>query len=417
MNVTIAAGARSGSVRIPSSKSQAHRLLILAALGKRPTALQIRGISEDIAATIRCLNALGAKIRQDGEIVFVTPIETVCSPCELPCGESGSTLRFLLPVVAALGAEAAFLRKGRLPERPLAPLDGELKKHGVRLAEDGEKLLVSGQLQPGAYRLPGNVSSQFFTGLLLALPLLSAESTLEIEGTLESAPYVEMTEQALALANISVSKKEKTYQIPGNQSAFLPEKCAVEGDWSNAAFFLCAGALSQKGVTVHGLRMDSAQGDRAVLDVLRAMGAEVTSSEDAVTVRRKMLRAVQIDASAIPDLIPVLAAAASAAEGETKIYNAARLRLKESDRLKTTAAMLTSLGADVTELTDGLIVRGKESLSGGTAEAFGDHRIAMSAAVASSVCREAVTICGSESVNKSYPQFWADFAALKGGSL
>ena len=417
MNVTIAPGARCGSVRIPSSKSQAHRLLILAALGKRPAALQIRGISEDIAATINCLRALGAKIRQDGETVFVTPLEAVCSPCVLPCGESGSTLRFLLPVVSALGAEATFLRQGRLPERPLAPLDDALKKHGVHLAEDGEKLFVSGQLQPGAYRLPGNVSSQFFTGLLLALPLLWAESTLEIEGTLESAPYVEMTEQALALANISVSKETKVYKIGGNQSAFLPEKCVVEGDWSNAAFFLCAGALSEEGVTVRGLRMDSAQGDRAVLDVLRAMGAEVASSDDAVTVRRKKLSAVQLDASAIPDLVPVLAAVASAAEGETKIYNAARLRLKESDRIQTTAAMLSSLGADVNEQPDGLIIRGKEILSGGTAEAFGDHRIAMSAAVASAACSDAVTICGSESVNKSYPQFWADFAALKGGNL
>ena len=416
MNRTIMPGPRSGRVKIPASKSQAHRLLICAALGSGETVLRCDGISRDIAATVACLNALGAEIREEGGCLRVRPICAVPEGgCLLPCGESGSTLRFLLPVVGALGAEAVFLREGRLPERPLAPLDAELAAHGMTLREDGARLFCGGTLRPGAYHLPGNVSSQYVSALLFALPLLEGESRLRITAPLESAAYVTMTEEALRLAGIEISKHNLDYIIHGSQRGSLPETLCVEGDWSNAAFFLVMGALSQQGVRVCGLNGNSAQGDRAVLAVLRAFGAVVTETEDEILVRRGMLRGQRIDAAPIPDLIPVLSVLASVADGETRIVNAGRLRLKESDRLASTTAMLRALGAEIEELPDRLLIRGKKQLAGGTADSAGDHRIAMATAAAAAACAELVTIIGAECVQKSYPRFWDDFDALMEG--
>ena len=334
MNQTVLPGPRTGSVRIPASKSQAHRLLICAALGARPVALQCDGVSADIAATARCLCALGADITDDGTGTFrIVPIAgEMPVHADMLCGESGSTLRFLLPVVGALGADVTFHMEGRLPERPLSPLDAVLTAHGMTIRRDGALLHVAGQLRPGTYELPGDVSSQYISGLLMALPP-AGESTLAVTGRLESAGYIAMTEDALRLSGICLQKQERTYTIPGGQTARLPAQCHVEGDWSNTAFFLCMGALSPAGVTVTGLAAASSQGDRAVLDVLRRFGADVlrhrTPSPSGAA-----LHGITIDAAPIPDLIPVLSVVAALADGETQIVNAARLRLKESDRLE-----------------------------------------------------------------------------------
>ena len=418
MKRTITPGARTGCVRIPASKSQAHRLLICAALGKEATEIVCDGISADIAATARCLNALGAKIEETETGFLVSPIKKVPEGrCELYCGESGSTLRFLLPIVGALGAQAAFHREGRLPQRPLAPLDGVLTAHGMTLAEDGDLLLCSGRLRAGNYEIAGNVSSQYISGLLMALPRLHADSSLHVTGTLESAAYVAMTEDALRLSEIQLTKTGAAYAIPGGQVFRLPKHTKVEGDWSNAAFFLCMGALSSEGARVVGLDLSSSQGDRGVLDVLRAFGASVEACGDTVTVRRGALRGVTIDASPIPDLIPVLSVIASVAAGETKVENAYRLRLKESDRLKSTAALLRALGGQVEEKEDGLVITGVPALHGGAVQTQNDHRLAMSAAVAACAAAGAVTVDNDACVAKSYPRFWDDFAALKGESL
>lgn len=418
MKRTITPGARTGCVRIPASKSQAHRLLICAALGEEATEIVCDGISADIAATARCLNALGATIEQTTEGFLVSPIKKVPEGrCELYCGESGSTLRFLLPIVGALGAQAAFHREGRLPQRPLAPLDGVLTAHGMTLAEDGDLLLCSGRLRAGNYEIAGNVSSQYISGLLMALPRLHADSSLHVTGTLESAAYVAMTEDALRLSEIQLTKTGAAYAIPGRQMFRLPKHTKVEGDWSNAAFFLCMGALSSEGVRVEGLDLSSSQGDRGVLDVLRAFGASVEACGDTVTVRRGVLRGVTIDASPIPDLIPVLSVIASVAAGETRVENAYRLRLKESDRLKSTAALLRALGGQVEEKKDGMVITGVPALHGGAVQTQNDHRLAMSAAVAACAAAGAVTVDNDACVAKSYPRFWDDFAALKGESL
>ncbi len=414
MNTTVRHGARTGRVHIPASKSQAHRLLICAALGEGECTLRCEGASNDITATVRCLNALGADIRIEGEEITVRPIERAKEgTCILPCGESGSTLRFLLPLVGALGADAVFEMEGRLPQRPLAPLDAVLEAHGMRLERDGARRICSGKLRAGTYSVSGGVSSQYISGLLMALPRLDGVSRLEVTGQLESAPYVAMTEAALELARLKFEKNDNVYTVPGAQRAAMPRHCAVEGDWSNAAFFLCMGALSPQGVTVDGLDLRSPQGDRAVLDILRRLGADVQEHGGSVTVRRAALTGCTVDAREIPDLIPVLSVTAAAAQGETRIVNAARLRLKESDRLASTARLISALGGNITELEDGLIIRGVPALAGGTTDACRDHRIAMSAAVAASVSRGDVTILGSDCAAKSYPGFWDDLDGLE----
>ena len=418
MKRTIIPGARTGRVRIPASKSQAHRLLICAALGEEKTEVVCDGISADIAATAKCLSALGAKIEEMETGFLVSPIKKVPEGrCELYCGESGSTLRFLLPIVGALGVQAAFHREGRLPQRPLAPLDGVLTAHGMTLSEDGDILLCSGQLQAGDYEIAGNVSSQYISGLLMALPRLAGESTLTVTGTLESAAYVAMTEDALRLSSVKFSKNGASYAIPGGQRCRLPARTAVEGDWSFAACFLCMGALAKEGIRVEGLNLKSSQGDRGVLDVLRAFGAAVSEEENAVTVRRGTLRGVMVDASPIPDLIPVLSVVASVAEGETRVENAYRLRLKESDRLQSTAALLCALGGRVEEQEDGLVITGVPALHGGAVETQNDHRLAMSAATAACAATGEVTVDNDACVAKSYPRFWEDYGSLKGEVL
>ena len=416
MTATVSPGPRTGRVTIPASKSQAHRLLICAALGREPVELVCGGPSADILATAKCLNALGADIQQTAPDRFsVRPIAAAPgAPAQLACGESGSTLRFLLPLVGALGAEGAFVMEGRLPQRPLAPFDSVLKEHGMTLHQEGSRLRCGGQLRPGDYTLPGDVSSQYISGLLMALPRLAGGSTLTVTGHMESAGYVAMTEDALRLSGIRFTREGQSWRIPGGQCCRLPGLCRVEGDWSNAAFFLCAGALSPEGITVEGLSLTSSQGDRAVVDILRAFGAQVTEGNNSVTVRKGALRGITIDAAPIPDLIPALSAVAAAAEGTTYIENAGRLRLKESDRLKSTAALLSALGGQAEEQEAGLVIRGRARLDGGTVDTWNDHRIAMAAAVAACACRGPVTVTGRQCVAKSYPRFWEDFQQLKG---
>ena len=408
VDVTVHPGRLSGTIPAIPSKSAAHRLLILAALADGKTDIACPAVSKDILATANCLAALGAEIERRPWGFSVTPGKAP-KRADLPCGESGSTLRFLLPVAAALGVEATFHLEGRLPKRPLAPLDGQLTAHGVTLTRPTEDTLrCAGQLTPGDFTLPGNVSSQYVTGLLLALPLLSGTSTLTVTGQVESAPYIALTEEALSQVGALPEKTNWQYDIlPRRYQS--PGKARVEGDWSNAAFFLAAGA------SVTGLDMESSQGDRAILELLRRFGASVTVAEDTAAVSWDQLHGIDIDAAAIPDLVPVLAVLAAVAEGKTRIYHAQRLRLKESDRLAAVASLLKNLGGAVEITADGLLIQGT-GLSGGRVESFNDHRIAMAAAVAGTLASQPVTIHGAEAVEKSYPGFFEDFQAL-GGSL
>ena len=415
MNITLKNGQRCGMTSAPSSKSHAQRLLICAGLGASGVTLDCGDISKDIAAAASCVQTLCADVTELHEGVL--RVEPCAKPSKgvkvLHCGESGSTLRFLIPVCGALGESVVFKMEGRLSERPLSPLDEVLTEHGMTLERIGTELHCSGKLTGGEFEIAGNVSSQFISGLLFALPLLNTDSTLAVTGKLESSAYIAMTENALRRSGIEFAKNDNVYAIPGNQRYRLNEACTVEGDLSNAAFFLCMGAFSEEGITVKNIPSDTSQGDRKILDILCSFGADVTVSGNSVTVRKGKLSACTVDASEIPDLVPVVSVVASVAEGDTHIINAARVRLKESDRLMTTAALLNGLGASVEELPDGLIIHGGSRLLGGTVNSFNDHRIAMSAAVASCICTEAVVVTGCECVNKSFPKFWDNFGRLE----
>ena len=410
-------GGRTGSVEIPASKSRAHRLLICASLGKNTVELRCEGVSRDIQATMDCLKALGAVIDREDDRIRVVPVRPgrhTAGTAELPCGESGSTLRFLLPVVGALGRTAVFRMEGRLPERPLQPLGDLLTDHGMTLRREENLLFCDGRLRAGMYRIPGNISSQYVSGLLFALPLLAEESALEVTDRIESADYIAMTEDALSLFGWQFEKQGWRYRFPagekrGESTSVLP----VERDWSSAAFFLALGALGGGGITIRGMNLQSRQGDRRMLPLMRALGAEVREEKTEITIRPGRMRGMEIDASGIPDLVPILAVTASLAEGETRIVHAERLRLKESDRLRTTTAMLSALGADIRETEDGLLIHGKDRLAGGRVDAANDHRIAMAAAVAAAGCAAPVIIDGAECTEKSFPRFWETLEALE----
>lgn len=402
-----------GAVQAIPSKSAAHRLLILAALAGGPTEIELSRSSGDIESTLACLQALGAGIERRGGLVAVTPPSAFNPAPELDCGESGSTLRFLLPVAAAFCGGGSFSGGGRLPERPLGALAAAMKKRGVAFSRDKLPFAISGRLEAGEYVLPGNVSSQYISGLLLALPALAGSSSIALTGRLESSAYVQMTLAALRTFGIEVQARECSFEIEGKQKYISPGSAKVEGDWSNAAFFLAAGALGGP-VTVRGLDEASPQGDRAMVELLARFGAPMEMGGWGVTAGGGKLRGCSIDVSEIPDLLPVLAVVAASAEGETEFTGCARLRLKESDRLMTTALLINSLGGSAVELPEGLLVRGRR-LSGGTVDSFGDHRIAMAAAVAATRCAAPVAICGAGAVEKSYPDFFLHYHELGGG--
>ena len=554
-----------GTVPAIASKSYAHRLLFLASMSSEPCRIICSTTSKDIEATIRCMTALSADIRREGDTLFVTPIsnfgaaqtavlgsavssaasgnamlssasagnavssaasagsaaqtasendlpdfcqdpahkENNTQPVRMDAGESGSTLRFLLPLLGVLGRDAVIETGGRLASRPLSPLKEEMLRHGTKITvhlsadqdietlqrtdqryadrkhadqqdapmQNPDYILTSGRLTGGTYTIAGNISSQYITGLLMALPLAEEDSLLQITGKLESKPYVDITLACLKEFGIRIDpitpgpaaasfvsnsgdqitetrfpaeasdgtagEKEAVtlaFRIPGRQRPSLRKSpdaactlpsCRVEGDWSNAAFFLVAGALSEQGVTVTGLRPDSCQGDKQILEVLQRFGAKVritpadpslsvTESDPlpSVTIKKASMRGLEIDAADIPDLVPVLSAAAAAAEGTTVFRNIERLRIKESDRVATVIDCLTSLGACAREENGCLIINGRGRISGGTADSHNDHRIAMTAAVLSLIAEEPVTITGASAVEKSYPGFYTDFRRL-----
>lgn len=400
------------TVRAISSKSEAHRALICAALADSETKIICTDTNADIDATASCLNSLGADIRRTADGFDVKPINTPAKANELDCNESGSTLRFMLPLCASLGAECSFIMRGRLASRPLSPLYELLEDNGVTLTEQGKSPLhISGKLLAGDYSVAANISSQYISGLLFALSVAEGESNLTLEGKIESAPYIFMTLNTLLAfgADVKFNPDNNTFHINGKQRLTSPATFTVGGDWSNAAFYLCAGAIGKTPVTLQNLDQSSAQGDLAVLSVLAKMGADIRVSGNEITVYPSKLHGLNIDAADIPDLVPILAVAASVAEGETRIHNASRLRLKESDRIESVCSVLAELGADIRETEDGMIIRGKTALVGGKVDSYNDHRIAMSAAIASLVCESTVKISRFEAINKSYPSFLDGF--------
>jgi len=405
MNIQITPRPLLGSVAAVTSKSHAHRLLIGAALSQTPTEVLFDNTSVDIETTITCLKALRENPR---------PI--------LDCWESGSTLRFLLPVAMALHDNAVFTGSGRLPQRPISPLKEEMEAHGCTFSgsgKPGEICTVAGKLKGGVFALPGNVSSQFITGLLFALPLLEEDSEIRVISPLESESYVDLTLDTLAQFNIAAAKTQKgnflRFSVKGRQAYLGPKSLTAEGDWSNMAFWIMGGLLSgDSAVTCTGLAFHSAQGDQQILRLASLMGGKILQKENRLMAMGSSLRGISIDASPVPDLIPVLAAAASVARGTTRIHHGVRLRLKESDRLSALYHCLSGLGANIREERDGLLITGVKKLRGGKVSGYHDHRIVMAMAIASIVCENPVIIEGAEAVDKSYPTFFKDFKALGG---
>lgn len=396
----------SGQIFLPPSKSVAHRALICNALAGGGT-IENMGDNEDIRATARCLDALKTVTWPVTRPESASHLSS--HPPLLDCGESGSTLRFLIPLAALASTSVNFIGQGRLMERPLHVYEECLWDKGVNMQRTGQYLTVCGSMEPGVFRIPGDVSSQFVTGLLLALPLLSGESRIEIRGPLQSASYVELTLAVLADFGIRVEHDDfQFFRIPGNQR-YQTCNYQVEADFSGAAFFLAAAALGRP-LELMGLNLHSKQGDRAFLDLLTQAGAVIgTGSHGGLTVSMGRPKALTVDVGDIPDLVPPLAALLAYGDGESRIVNAGRLRIKESDRLATVTRQLNRLGAHVTEGPDFLCIRGKESLAGGTCHGENDHRIAMMCAVAAIGCHDPVRITGYDCVKKSYPAFWQDF--------
>ena len=401
MDIRITPKKLSGTVTPPPSKSQAHRLLIAAALGSGVSTLSGLADSQDIQATRRCLCALGVRIDDlsPGTVqvhgLGNAAVEAGPAPI-LDCGESGSTLRFLIPLALLVNGSACFTGHGRLMERPMAPYEDLFREKGIFFEKKDGVFTVRGQLTPGEYRLAGNVSSQFFTGLLFALPLLDGDSTLVPTTPLESRDYLEMTRSVLELAGVESRWEGDVLHIPGRQRC-APFEAAVEADWSQAAFWYAAIALGSQ-LELEGLNAFSVQGDMAVVPHF----LRLTHPGD-----------LTIDLANIPDLLPPLAVMAAVRSGTTRFVNAARLRMKESDRLSTVCAMLTALGGRCQEGPDSLTVTGG-TLTGGTVDSAGDHRIAMAAAIAATGCSGPVTVLGAECVKKSYPDFWEVYQSLGG---
>jgi len=403
MNITIQPTLLKGGITPPSSKSQAHRAVIAAALAGGVSTLSHLARSQDIQATLDCMTALGACGEQAAQdTVRVHGTGTCISRTrEMPrfdCGESGSTLRFLIPVVLAVAGGGAFTGRGRLMERPQQPYFDIFEEKGIFYEQKDGVLTVKGTLKPGTYQLPGNVSSQFITGLLYALPLLAGDSEIVLTTPLESEGYVDMTLQVLEQFGIKVTRQQNGFVIPGAQQYQSRDVC-IEADWSQAAFWYAARALGSD-LSIGGLNKLSAQGDRVIAQQFE----QLTSPGD-----------VTLDVSQCPDLVPALAAMAAVRQGKTYITNAARLRIKESDRLAAVTDVLNKMGADVTEQPEGLTIVGRDGLAGGVSvDSHNDHRIAMMTAIAATRCQRPVTVLGAQCVAKSYPDFWEDYEKLGG---
>lgn len=391
MDLTITPGKLSGTLSIIPSKSQAHRLLICAAFADKETVIHCAETNRDIEATAACLNALGADIRHTATGYTVTPIQDPRENATLPCRDSGSTLRFLLPVIGALGVNARFQMEGRLSQRPLSPLWEEMERMGCRLQYvEANVLQCTGKLQAGTYHIDGSVSSQFISGLLFAAALIPGKSKITITGKIESKPYIEMTRDAMSIFGL----ESQDFIVVGGKPFHSPGILQVEGDWSNGAFFLAANALGSN-LSIRNLSETSLQGDKAAASLLKDLKEHCT-----------------ISAADIPDLVPILSIVAACNQGAV-FTNVRRLRLKESDRVESVISMVRQLGGRA-EATEDTLTVFETGLLGGVVDSANDHRIAMSAAIAATVCQIPVTILGAQCVEKSYPLFFEEYRRLGG---
>lgn len=412
--IHVSPGVLTGCVTVPPSKSDVHRAILCAALAKGKSKIAPVDFSQDILATIDCVKALGAQVTAiEGGLLVDGSAMFKASSSSLDCRESGSTLRFMIPIAAAGGVQTIFTGKGRLPSRPIGIYLDCLPKHGVTCTtEGGLPLTVQGTLQSGLYEIPGDISSQFITGLLLALPLIKGDSEIRLTSPAQSIGYINMTLKTMEQFGVHIKTTANGYLIKGEQQ-YTPCNYTCEGDWSQGAFFLAAGALGGN-IHLRGLSLPSLQGDSACVDIFKQFGAAITAKNEGLQASGGDLTAITIDAENIPDLVPILAVTAAFAHGTTHIINAERLRIKESDRLHAICEGLSRLGADIAETKDGLRITGVSSLKGGKAEGFNDHRIVMALSIAAAKSIGEIAITDKESIEKSYPAFFEDYQKLNG---
>ena len=398
MIATVYPGDPKGEIQAIPSKSHVHRLLICAALADGITTIECPVLNEDIEATARCLRALGANISYDDGVFTVSAGETRRN-AELDVGESGSTYRFLFPVAAALNAYPIFRLHGRLPQRPMDALVSSMERHGAAFTGLGsDSVIVTGRLNGGTYELPGNVSSQYISALIFALPLTGEDSRIVLTTAVESTGYINMTIDAVRAFGITVIFEGDSIIIPGGQKYTSSGHIRAEGDWSNAAFMLCMAAACGADIRVTGLDNASPQGDRTVNDIIRKFGTPPVGQN--------------VSIADIPDLAPALAVIAASAKGQTRLTDAARLRLKESDRITAITSTLRALGADAAGTDDSIIINGGMRMKGGRIDSCGDHRIVMMAACCAAVSDGPVIIDRAEAVRKSYPRFFDDIQRI-----
>lgn len=424
MKVKIKPSILSGEIVIPPSKSYSHRAIISAALanGEKKSKINNLKFSVDIETTVKIMENWGAKITKKESSLEVIGNDGKIVPKKnyIQCNESGSTIRFLIPVGLTSENELIFDGKGKLIDRPLDSYYKIFDDQGIKyeMSEDKLPLKVNGKLKAGNYEIDGNISSQFITGLLYALPLLDGDSTIVINKNLESKGYVDLTLEILKLSGIKIKNNDyKSFEIKGNQE-YKYFDYTVEGDYSQVAFWIVAGIISaNKDNEIKCLHLNkySLQGDKAIIEIVQKMGAKLEIFDDYVIVKPSKTKGTIIDVSQCPDIAPILTVLGALSEGETKIINAERLRIKESDRIISIKTELNKLGAEVEEVGDSLVIQGVNTFEGGVeVSAWNDHRIAMSLAIASIRCKNEIVIDEAESVKKSYPHFWDDFEKMGG---
>lgn len=417
-SVVITPSNLNGTIKVPSSKSICHRAVICGALAKGKSTMENVTFSKDIDATINAMVSLGACFKKDEDNISITG----CYPLNIQnnsidCSESGSTLRFIIPILLLTNDKFKVTGHGRLKERSLKPYYDLFDKNNIfyQNSDGNLPLTLNGRLKSGIYEIRGDVSSQFISGLLFALPLLHDDSKIKITGDIESKAYIDMTMNVMRSFSVNTEWiSENTIEVYGNQ-IYKGRDYKIEGDYSQASFWLAAGIIGDK-ICCTDLDKHSMQGDSVIIELLRKMGGNAGIDESGVYAMPSDIKGIKVDVSQCPDIVPILAVLGSLGNGTMEITNAHRLRDKESDRLHAVTEGLNKLGADIHEYEDGLIINGKQYLSGGTVNSFNDHRIAMALAVASIRCSGSVTIEDSECVQKSYPEFWNDFSRL-GGKL
>ncbi len=428
-NITVLPGTVSGTVRIPASKSLSHRAIICAALAEGDSSLHNVSWSQDIEATVFAMERMGAIIWRDRDVLSIRGIggRPLQGRVErIFCGESASTARFLIPVAGVLGLRAIFTGMGRLPKRPLDVYLTLMEEHGIAYEKESDEALpltIKGQWESGIFRIPGNVSSQFVSGLLMALPMAQGDSVVEVTTPLESASYVDITVEILRRFGIRIERDgERIFRIPGGQQ-YKGGRYSVESDYSQAAVLLAAGAIAgePEGLILEGLNPHSVQGDRTILDILREMRVETRWLENGglQVFPAADLRNITMDASQTPDLVPPVAAMAAFGTGTMRILNASRLRLKESDRLHAIAVELRKMGVRIIEMPGGLQIVGEPDglYEGGAADTWGDHRVAMCLSVLALRTFQGIELSGADCIDKSWPNFWNDFSAIGGGVI